>query len=100
MTRSLRGLQGAKKKQRKPRNWKQRGGLSYDWCPYCFRPYCDPLGLSPHIEKKIDKRIDEGLCPACGHYPCTCKSCGRSKDAQEYLEEKLAENRNQNPNKS
>lgn len=69
------------KKERKDRNWKQNGKLSIDFCDYCFKPGCDPSGGSPAYRRKIEKRLDNGLCPACGQMPCKCKSTGLSKEA-------------------
>ena len=62
------------RKKRKPRGHKQNGEKSYDMCPYCYLPDCDPFGGSPLYRNKIQKRLSEGRCPACGHVKCTCKS--------------------------
>lgn len=62
------------KKDRKRRTWKLNGKQSIDFCDYCFKPGCDPTGGSPKYRRKIEKRLDMGLCPSCGNMPCTCKS--------------------------
>lgn len=89
MTRSMRGEGGSVKKQHTKKRWP----ASYDWCPYCFKPCCDPMGSSKAITRKTEDRLERGLCPACGHNPCTCKSVGRTKEAQEYLNECMEKNR-------
>lgn len=58
-------------KARKPRGIKKNGRRSYDLCPYCFHPHCDMMQRRPG---KVDERLEKGLCPGCGHDPCTCKS--------------------------
>ena len=63
-----------KVKVRKPRGMKQNGCRSYDMCPYCYMPGCDPFGASALYRRKIEQRLKRGLCPACGHAPCRCKS--------------------------
>jgi hypothetical protein len=62
------------KKARKPRGIKQDGTESMDLCTCCYSFACDPLSMSRKFREKIDKRLEAGLCPACGHNPCTCKS--------------------------
>lgn len=62
------------KKKRKPRGIKKNGRRSMDMCPYCFAFGCDPMGMSRKFREKIEKRLKLGLCGACGHNPCTCKS--------------------------
>lgn len=65
------------KHARKPRGMKQpRPGRpaerSYDLCPCCYAPGCDPFARHP----KVERRLYDGLCPACGK-PwdlCSCKS--------------------------
>jgi hypothetical protein len=69
------------KKDRKPRGYKLKGGPSIDFCDYCFKPGCDPIGGSPAYRRKIEKRLYQGLCPSCGHMPCTCKSRDMSEEA-------------------
>ena len=69
------------RKERKPRGYKANGDKSIDFCPYCFRPGCDCMGGSPLYRRKVDKRLEAGLCPACGHMPCTCKSRDLSEKA-------------------
>ena len=64
-------------KPRKKRGIKQDGTRSYDLCPCCYAPYCDPFLRHPNVEK----RLRAGLCPACG-YPkdqCRCKSSLKTK---------------------
>ena len=62
------------KKHRKPRGIKKNGRRSLDMCPYCFSFNCDPMTMSKKFREKIDKRLAAGLCGACGHDSCTCKS--------------------------
>lgn len=62
------------KKKRKPRGIKLNGRKSYDLCSCCFSYNCDPLTMSRKFSAKIRKRLKAGLCPACGHNPCKCKS--------------------------
>lgn len=62
------------KKKRKPRGVKQNGYPSYDLCEYCLAPDCNPLYNSCEFEEKIQRRLKAGVCPACGHKPCRCKS--------------------------
>ena len=62
------------KKKRKPRGIKQDGTRSLDLCPGCFAFHCDPMSMSRKFMDKIDRRLAAGLCGACGHKPCTCKS--------------------------
>jgi hypothetical protein len=62
------------KRERKERGLKLNGKRSIDFCDYCFRPGCDSMGGSPKYRKKIDKRLEQGLCPSCGQMPCKCKS--------------------------
>jgi len=59
------------KKPRKPRGIKKSGYKSYDLCLGCYHRRCDPAEPRP---PKVDERLREGLCPGCGHDPCTCKS--------------------------
>lgn len=61
-------------KPRKPRGIKQNGEPSYDMCPYCKMPNCDPFGASLLYRKKLDARRKAGVCESCGHNPCRCKS--------------------------
>ena len=69
------------KRERKERGWKLNGKRSIDFCDYCFRPGCDTMGGSPKYRKKIDKRLEQGLCPSCGQMPCKCKSRDLSAEA-------------------
>lgn len=62
------------RKKRKPRGFKKTGQRSYDMCPYCYHPGCDPMAGSPKYQAKIHRRLDEGKCPACSKVKCTCKS--------------------------
>lgn len=59
-------------KTRKPRGIKQNGERSYDLCPCCYSPYCDPSLRHPSVEQ----RMRNGLCPACGKPLdlCICRS--------------------------
>ena len=61
-------------KKRKPRGTKLNGQKSYDMCPDCYMPGCDPFGGSKLYRDKIEKRLKEGKCPACGQVDCKCKS--------------------------
>ena len=62
------------KKKRKPRGIKLNGMRSYDMCTGCYMPFCDPFAASPEYRYKIGKRLEAGLCPACGREKCRCKS--------------------------
>ena len=62
------------KKDRKPRGIKLNGERSMDMCTGCIAFGCDPMAMSPRFQNKINKRIELGLCPACGSNPCKCKS--------------------------
>ena len=84
------------KKERKPRGWKQNGRQSIDFCDYCFKPGCDPTGGSPAYRRKIEKRLDQGLCPSCGHMPCTCKSRDLSEEAAKARELWIAQRKCKN----
>lgn len=46
-------------KTRKPRGFKLNGHRSYDMCPHCYLPGCDPCGGSQAYRTKIEKRLDE-----------------------------------------
>ena len=46
-------------KPRKKRGIKLSGDLSYDLCPCCYAPYCDPFLRHP----KVEKRLRAGVCP-------------------------------------
>lgn len=55
-------------RKRKPRTTGMEiSGFALD-CPG------NPFGLSPRIRRKLNARIAQGLCAACGKNPCTCKS--------------------------
>lgn len=62
------------KKKRKPRGRKLNGQRSRDMCSHCFSFNCDPMGMSRAFQAKVDRRRRQGLCGACGHNPCRCKS--------------------------
>ena len=64
-------------KPRKKRGIKLSGDLSYDLCPCCYAPYCDPFLRPPHVEK----RLRAGVCPACGT-PTDQRSCRSSLKPQ------------------
>ena len=63
-----------KVKVRKPRGVKKSGYPSYNMCPHCYMPGCDPFGGSLLYRDKIERRLKKGVCPACGHFLCRCKS--------------------------
>jgi hypothetical protein len=69
---------GRAKRKRKPRGQNQHGGVNYDLCGCCLWPHCDPFTMSARVHDKLLLRKMAGLCPACGHLPCTCRSGGRS----------------------
>lgn len=63
------------KKGRKPRSVKADGiHMGMDMCPHCIAFNCDPSSMSRKFLDKIDKRMKNKLCPACGKNPCQCKS--------------------------
>jgi len=62
------------KKARKPRGTKLNGRPSYNLCPHCYGYGCDPMTMSREFQAKIDRRLKAGVCAACGHKPCRCKS--------------------------
>jgi hypothetical protein len=62
------------KKKRKPRGIKKNGHKSYDLCPCCFSPGCDPMANTPKFNAMVRDRLSRGVCVACNHKPCTCKS--------------------------
>lgn len=70
-SRSLRKI-----KKRKPRGRKLKGYNSYNLCPYCYGRNCDSYLQPP----KVSERLLKGLCPACGHKQCTCKSSLKIKE--------------------
>jgi hypothetical protein len=61
------------KKARKPRT------TGMNMCPGCVAFGCDPMSMSHKFRAKIDKRLELGLCPACGKSPCECKSSMRKR---------------------
>ena len=61
-------------KPRKPRGTKLNGEKSYDMCEGCYMPFCDSFAASEKYRHKIHSRLKTGVCPACGHNPCRCKS--------------------------
>lgn len=62
------------KKIRKARGTKLNGRKSMDMCEGCIAFNCDPMAMSTEFHFKTIRRKVQGLCPACGHNPCTCKS--------------------------
>jgi hypothetical protein len=62
------------KRKRKPRGTKLNGHSSYDMCIHCYMPHCDPFAASSKYRLKINRRLKQGLCPACGQVECKCKS--------------------------
>lgn len=64
-------------KPRKKRGIKLTGDRSYDLCPCCYAPYCDPFLRHP----KVEKRLRAGVCPACGKpkAQCGCRSSLKTK---------------------
>lgn len=64
-------------KPRKPRRIKLSGEKSYNLCPCCYSPYCDPFLRHPNVER----RLRAGLCPACGKPKsrCSCRSSLKAK---------------------
>ena len=42
--------------------------------PSALDDHGNPYGLSPRIRRKLNARVAQGLCPACGKKPCVCKS--------------------------
>ena len=62
------------RKQRKPRGIKLNGKRSYDMCPTCYMPGCDPFGGSTKYRENVYKRLSQGKCPACNQFDCKCKS--------------------------
>jgi hypothetical protein len=75
------------KKDRKERGYKLNGERSRDFCDYCFKPGCDSMGGSPKYRRKIEKRLEQGLCPSCGQMPCKCKS--RDMTEQQAIEREV-----------
>ena len=61
-------------KPRKPRGIKLDGTPSIDFCEVCKMPGCDPCGASLKYLAKTFDREERGVCTACGHNPCRCKS--------------------------
>ena len=62
------------KKQRKPRGIKLTGEKSLNMCPCCKAFHCDPMSMSHKFDDQQDQRRRAGVCTACGHNPCVCKS--------------------------
>ena len=62
------------KKARKPRGIGLDGVPSYDLCTGCYAYNCDPFMMSQKFRDMVDERRKAGVCVACGHNPCTCKS--------------------------
>lgn len=61
-------------KPRKPRGRKLNGYKSYDLCPHCYSRGCDPMAQSPKFYDMVQRRLQAGVCVACGYNPCRCKS--------------------------
>lgn len=64
----------------KPRTEYKKNGMKRAWvCSACGAPYCDPMFLSNKTPagKKINKRLQQGLCIGCGKKECKCKNKGR-----------------------
>ncbi len=59
------------------RGWKKNGRRSEDLCEHCYSFGCDPMAMSLAFQRKIDERLRQHRCPACGKPQgfCTCKSC-------------------------
>ena len=51
------------KNERKDRTWKQNGQRSIDFCDYCFKPGCDPMGDLLHIDVKLKKDLTKVYAP-------------------------------------
>lgn len=66
-------IRGARK-VRKPRGRKKDGSWSMDLCPYCYSFNCDSVTMSRKFQNKISRRFEQGVHPACGTNPCTCRS--------------------------
>lgn len=66
-------------KPRKPRGYKKTGERSYDLCPCCYSPNCDPMANSLKFGAMVRRRRDAGVCVACGYNPCRCKSSSTIK---------------------
>lgn len=61
------------KTKRNPNKRRWKG--SYDLCPCCYHPHCDPMmsyTYSPWA-KKLRFRLKNKLCVSCGKNPCECK---------------------------
>ncbi len=67
-------------KPRKKRGLKRNGDKSFDLCPCCYAPYCDPMLRHP----KVERRLRAGLCPACGMPKGQCR-CRSSLKASGYI---------------
>ena len=62
------------KRARKPRGIGKDGYKSLDLCTGCYAFHCDPMTMSRKFTAKVMDRQSRGLCVACGHSPCTCRS--------------------------
>ena len=71
-------------KPRKPRGIKLNGQPSQDLCPYCYSFGCDPCAMSLKFQSKIETRLRNGQCPACGSpiNACKCKSSSKLKGGE------------------
>lgn len=81
------------KKKRKPRGTKLNGKQSYDMCPHYYMPHCDPFATSSKYRLKINGRLKQGLCPACGQIKCRCKSTILSQEEFRKREDKRTQRR-------
>lgn len=61
-------------KPRKPRGIKKNGQRSYNLCTGCYARNCDPMARSPKFDAMVHRRLEAGVCVACGYNPCRCKS--------------------------
>lgn len=64
----------------KPRSkYKMNGNVRAWVCSCCGAPYCDPIYLSnkTYAGRKINNRLNLGVCIGCGRKPCKCKNKGR-----------------------
>ncbi len=59
------------------RGWRLDGTRSQDMCTCCYSIGCDPMSMSLAFQRKINDRLRQHRCPACGKPRgfCTCKSC-------------------------
>lgn len=74
------------KKGRKPRGIKLSGRPSQNMCT-CLSFQCDPMGMSPMFQAKIERNRENGGCPSCGGNPCKCKSTMSKKRDMDIVKE-------------